>query len=100
MLRLSLVALVALVTIPGIGADKLDRALSSAIFPPTSPLCSKAGSSTSFSTKYSTTTAISKWDTINAAYEVAVFEIDMIHSDSNKNRSWTLRLGLAARSRP
>jgi len=33
------------------------------------------------------------WDVVNAQYEEDVFKIDMIHSDSNENRSWTLRLG-------
>ena len=75
------------------GADKLDEALASAIFPPTSPLCQGAGSSTSFSTAYSTTADVSDWDVNNAQYEENVFEIDMIHSDNNENRTWILRLG-------
>jgi hypothetical protein len=78
---------------PRIGADKLDKALASAIFPPSSSKCQGAGSSTSFNTTYASTTAISKWDIVNAQYEEDVFKIDMIHSDSSENRSWTLRLG-------
>jgi hypothetical protein len=75
-------------------ADKLDEALASAIFPPTSPLCQGAGSSTLFNTTYSTTADVSGyWDVNNAQYEENVFEIDMVHSDKNENRTWILRLG-------
>jgi hypothetical protein len=81
---------------PRIGADKLDKAMASAMFAPSSSKCQGAGlpsPSTSFNTTYTSTTAISKWDVENAQYEDDVFLIDMIHSDNNENRSWTLRLG-------
>jgi hypothetical protein len=94
MLRPSLFAVIALtLCIAKTGADKLDEALASAIFPPSSSVCNNAGSSTSFNKTYSSTSAISKWDVYNAQYEQHVFMVDMIHNDNNKNRSWTLRLG-------
>ena len=76
-----------------VGADKLDDALASAIFPATSTKCKAAGSSTSFSAMYTSTNDVSDWDVRNAQYEDDVFEVDMIHSDTNANRTWTLRLG-------
>jgi hypothetical protein len=75
------------------GADKLDEVLASAIFRPSSSVCSNAGASTSFNATYGSTFAVSKWDVYNAQYEPHVFKIDMIHKDNNSNRSWTLRLG-------
>jgi hypothetical protein len=74
-------------------ADQLDEAIASAIFRPTSSKCPGAGSSTSFSASYTSTMSISKWHSLQAAYEPDVFEIDMIHSDGNENRTWTLRIG-------
>ena len=74
-------------------ADKLDDVLASAIFRPSSSVCSNGGSSTSFNATYHSTMAISKWDAVNAPYEPDVFMIDMIHNDNNSNRTWTLRLG-------
>ena len=76
-----------------VGADKLDDALASAIFPATSTMCNGAGSSTSFSATYTSTADVSEWDSNNAQYEDDVFEVDMIHSDTNENRTWALRLG-------
>ena len=89
MLKLLLLAL----SLSRVGADKLDVALASAIFPATSNLCDGAGSSTSFSAMYTSTNDVSDWDVRNAQYEDDVFEVDMIHSDTNANRTWTLRLG-------
>jgi hypothetical protein len=74
-------------------ADKLDDVLASAIFRPSSSVCSNGGSSTSFNANYRSTMAISNWDAVNAPYEPYVFKIDMIHNDNNSNRTWTLRLG-------
>jgi transglutaminase/protease-like cytokinesis protein 3 len=89
MLKLLLLAL----SLSRVGADKLDDALASAIFPATSNKCNGAGSSTSFSATYTSTAGVSEWDVNNAQYEDDVFEVDMIHSDANENRTWTLRLG-------
>jgi hypothetical protein len=75
------------------GADKLDEALASAIFRPSSSVCNNAGSATSFNATYGSTFAVSKWDVYHAQYEPHAFKIDMIHNDNNSNRSWTLRLG-------
>jgi hypothetical protein len=74
-------------------ADKLDDALASAIFEPTSRLCKGAGSATSFSTTFTSTAEISNWDVNTAEYEEDVFEIDMIHDDPNPDRSWRARVG-------
>jgi len=76
-----------------VGADKLDEALASAIFPASSTLCQGGGASTSFSTTYTSTAEVSDWDVNTAAYEEDVFEVDMSHSDSNQDRAWTIRLG-------
>jgi hypothetical protein len=73
--------------------DVLDEALASALFRPTSLKCPGAGTSTSFSATFSSTMSISKWHNAQALYEPNVFEVDMIHSDQNENRSWTLRVG-------
>ena len=89
MLKLLLLAL----SLSRVGADKLDDALASAIFPATSNKCNGAGSSTSFSATYTSTAGVSEWDVNNAQYEDDVFEVDMIHSDTNENRTWALRLG-------
>ena len=77
-----------------VSTDTLDESLASAIFPPTSPLCKGAAiSETKFNNQFSSTTTVSNWDVANAQYEASVFEIDMIHSDINPNRTWILRLG-------
>ena len=89
MLKLIVLALF----IPQTGADKLDTALASAIFQATGSKCPGAGVSTSFSATYTSTSAISKWDVLHSAYEPNVFEVDIIHSDTNENRTWTLRIG-------
>jgi hypothetical protein len=77
-----------------VSADTLDAALASAIFPSTSSLCKGAANSrTTFNNKFTSTAAVSNWDAANAQYEDDVFEIDMIHSDVDPNRTWILRLG-------
>jgi hypothetical protein len=73
-------------------ADKIDEAIANDIFPQTSDLCSADGASTAFSFDFTEST-ISNWDSENSAYEEDVFQVDMIHSDSNTNRTWTLRIG-------
>jgi hypothetical protein len=89
MLKLLLLTL----SLSRVGADKLDIALASAIFPATSTMCNGAGSSTSFSATYTSTMDVSDWNVNNALYEEDVFEVDMFHSDANANRTWALRLG-------
>jgi hypothetical protein len=78
--------------VPNYG-DALDKALASALFRPTSLKCPGAGTSTTFRTTFTSTQAISKWHDAQALYEPNMFEVDMIHSDKNENRSWTLRIG-------
>jgi hypothetical protein len=74
-------------------ADQLDEAIASAIFRSSSTKCPGAGSSTSFSATYTSTMSISQWHPLQATYEPDVFEVDIIHSDVNENRTWTLRIG-------
>jgi hypothetical protein len=37
--------------------------------------------------------SISSWNAQNSQFESDIFDIDMIHTDSHANRTWSLRLG-------
>jgi hypothetical protein len=73
--------------------DFLDEILAGALFEPSSSQCDGAGSSTSFRTTFTSTMSISYWHPQNAQYEDDVFQVDMIHTDANPDRAWSLRIG-------
>lgn len=90
----SFLTILALFPVALVEADKLDKALASAIFPSSSNLCQGGGgSSTSFSTTYTSTFDVSDWDDNSKAYEENVFEVDISHVDTNPDLSWTIRIG-------
>ena len=76
-----------------IRADKLDEALASAMFPPRGSKCQESSGTTSFSHVYSSTDDASDWDVNTVAYEENVFEVDISHTDTDPDRSWTIRIG-------
>jgi len=79
-------------------ADKLDVAIARGIMREPSAVCADYDSTThgatSFTDVFTSSNAISQWDSYNAKYEDDVFQTELSHTDStNENRTWALRIG-------
>eukprot|EP00521_Asterionellopsis_glacialis_P008754 CAMPEP_0195281098 /NCGR_PEP_ID=MMETSP0707-20130614/549_1 /TAXON_ID=33640 /ORGANISM="Asterionellopsis glacialis, Strain CCMP134" /LENGTH=748 /DNA_ID=CAMNT_0040339943 /DNA_START=78 /DNA_END=2324 /DNA_ORIENTATION=- len=72
-------------------ADKLDDAIANALFRESD--CDDVAQNTQFDPVYSSTKSVSKWHKFNDQFEDDVFDMDIVHTDDNANRTWSMRIG-------
>ena len=72
----------------------LAQALLEDMLPPSSSICD-GGGETSFNFEFSPSDNTSKWDEMSENYEQYLFQVQMSHTDDNKNRTWSIRLSKA-----
>ena len=80
----------------GAARPSLAEALLEDMLPASSTKC-VGGGTTAFTFNHTSSQSTSKWDEVAVMFERSVFLAEMSHAESNANRSWTLRVGNAAR---